>query len=202
MNNWKPAIIAGVSGFGLSLLITLANGVRLPDMLIRPLLFGGIFFAFAIGSVYLYRRFLSVMPEDARGQNVDISVDDDTRMIINADEPDMNFTGFEDANMPQGNESRDPENGGGGRDFTQNKQGLEQNSTLGYTDGGDGLTNSFKHMDFNILSQNTGQASSQSVAPLPDRGQKIYAKVPGMEKIANADPKKLASTVQDLLSDE
>jgi hypothetical protein len=198
MNNLKPAIIAGVGGFGLSLLIALVSGVRLPDLLIRPLIFGGIFFGFGAGALYLYRRFLSEISEEHNtlGQNVNISVDDDdAKMMIGTDGTDMDFTGFAEVNMPQDHddygeqEGNDTESG-----FSQNEQGLEQNSTLGYTENNHDANNAFKPMDFDVLSQSTGKEL--------DREQKVYARVPEMEKVVNADPKKLASTVQNLLSDE
>jgi hypothetical protein len=199
MHNLKLAIIAGASGFGLSLLVALVSGVRLPMLLIRPLIFGAVFFALGAGVIYLYRRFLDIVPgqyED-RGQNVDISVDD-SEMMIDEDGTAMDFTGFADVGMPHESDDFHEEGIDAPSTFRQNGRGLEQNSTLGYTEDKQGSREPFKSMGFDVVDE--GGETFQSIPSAG--GRKVYAKVPEMDKVINTDPKKLASTVQNLLSDE
>jgi hypothetical protein len=199
----KLAVIVGVAGLGLSLLVALASGVRFPELLIRPLAFGGVFFGLGVGTLYLYRRYLASPGEyDGLGQNVDISLDDDEKMMIGEDGDTINLTGFEETDGSRGSGDFNEDEIVSGSGLGQNTQGLEQNSVLGYTGNGHDLGESFKPMDFNILNQNTGQETPQSVAPSSAGGQKVYAKVAEMESVVNADPKKLARTVENLLSDE
>ncbi|MDR1231657.1 MAG: hypothetical protein LBK61_09680 [Spirochaetaceae bacterium] len=202
MNTLKPAMIAGIAGLGLSLLVALASGVRFPQLLIRPLVFGGIFFGLGVGVLYLYRRYLTSSGEyDGLGQNVDISLDDDEKIIIGEDGDTINLTGFEETDAQESGDFNGDETASGGG-LSQNTQGLEQNSALGYTESGHDADESFKPMDFNILNQNTGRETPQPVVPSSARGQKAYARVPELESVMNTDPKKLARTIENLLSDE
>ncbi|MDR1095289.1 MAG: hypothetical protein LBL31_02760 [Spirochaetaceae bacterium] len=203
MDKLKPAVIAGIAGLGFSLLVALASGVRFPALLIRPLAFGGIFFGLGVAALYLYRRYLVSPGEyDGLGRNVDISLDDDEKMIIGEDSDGMNLTGFEETGGSLDSDAFSEDESAAGSELSQNMQGLEQNSALGYTEKGYGLGESFKPMDFNILSQNTDQEPSRPVASMSAKGQNVYARMPEMESVVNADPKKLARTVENLLSDE
>jgi hypothetical protein len=198
MDNLRPAIIAGVCGFVLSLLITLVSGIRLPMLLVRPLIFGAVFFALGAGVIYLFQRFFDALPRDNFGQNVDISVDDD-----GTDETDMgmDFASFADVGTlhesddfnEQGIVDIESEPG-------QNRRGLEQNSTLGYTEDKQSSNDSFEPMRFDVADEN--EETPRSAPPPSAGGRKVYARVPEMDKIVNAAPKKLASTIQNLLSDE
>jgi hypothetical protein len=195
MDNLKPAIITGVCGFVLSLLITLVSGVRLPMLLVRPLIFGAVFFAFGAGVIYLYQRFFDVLPRDNFGQNVDLSVDDDET------DTDMDFAGFADVGMPL--ESDDPNEQGiinTESESGQNGRGLAQNSTLDYNEDKQGSNGSFKPMQFDAVDES--EETPRSAPPPLVSGRKVYTRVPEMDKIVNAAPKKLASTIQNLLSDE
>jgi hypothetical protein len=206
MDKLKPAVTAGVAGFGFSLLVALVSGVRFPALLIRPLVFGGIFFGLGVAVLYLCRQFLMSSGDgDGLGRNVDISLgdDNDEKMIIGEDGGDMNLADFEDMNGAlDSDDFSEDGNAADGSGLGENMQGLEQNSALGYTGKGHDLGESFKPMDFNILSRNTDQEPSRPIAPLSAGGQKVYARVPEMENVVNADPKKLARTVENLLSDE
>jgi hypothetical protein len=194
MDKLKPAVIAGIAGLGFSLLVALASGVRFPALLIRPLVFGGIFFGLGVAALYLCRRYLVSPGEyDGLGRNVDISLDDDEK---------MNVTGFEEMGGSLDSDAFSEDESAAGSELSQNMQGLEQNSVLGYTEKGHGLGESFKPMDFNIMSRNTDQEPSRPVAPMSAEGQNVYARMPAMENVVNADPKKLARTVENLLSDE
>jgi hypothetical protein len=210
MEKYKPAIISGVCGFGLSLLVALVSGVRPPALLLRPLIFGGVFFFLGMGTLILFRRFLAVPSEHgALGSNVDISLDDDNAEMMS--DGDGNYaegefsgsTGMDDSyqnDIPGKEHDKDETNGPG-----QDGKGLEQNSRIGYTDDGENKDGSFKLMDFNVMNDSTVDAFEKASLPVepPFAGnRKVYAKVSDSEKIANADPKKLASTVQGLLLDE
>jgi hypothetical protein len=78
-----------------------------------------------------------------------------------------------------------------------------------YTSGGEGMDGSFEPTDFNILHDtenavadaNTFGEMSRSVEPPFAWNQKVYARVPEADSIANADPKKLAGTIENLLLD-
>jgi hypothetical protein len=214
MNSLKPAVIAGALGFGLSLLVALVSGVRGPMLLLRPLIFGGVFLAFGAVVLYLYRRFLVVLPGEhgETGNNVDISIDDDDNdddddagMMVGEADALMDYTGFSEVNTPSQNEVSDGLEGGdaasGTADaFHQDTKGLEQNSAISYTNEKD--TNyAFMPMDFYDLKGDADEMS-QSVVPPYAGTRKVYARVPEKGGLANTDPKKLASTVQDLLSDE
>ncbi|MDR1468867.1 MAG: hypothetical protein LBT00_06200 [Spirochaetaceae bacterium] len=179
MEKYKPAIIAGGCACVLSLLIALVSGIGLPALVLRPLIFGAGFFLFGVGATLLFRRFLATDPKRTGvGGNVDVSVDD---------EDDL---GIRNVGVGQGGE------------------GLEQNSTVGYTGGGEGIDGSFKPMDFNILNESVDtnvdavEEMLRSVDPPPAGNRKGYARVPEADSIANADPKKLAGAIQNLLLDE
>jgi hypothetical protein len=196
MDNLKPAIITGVCGFVLSLLITLVSGIRLPMLLVRPLIFGAVFFALGAGVIYLFQRFFDALPSDNFGQNVDISVDDDDTGMT---DKDMDFAGFADVGMPL--ESDGPNEQGivnTESESSQNGRGLAQNSTLGYNEDKQGSNGSFKPMNFDAVDESEETPWSAPSAG----GRKVYTRVPEMDKIVNAAPKKLASTIQNLLSDE
>jgi hypothetical protein len=205
MNYLKPAIVTGVCGLSLSLLLSLMSRARLPELLIRPLIFGGIFFGLGAGALYLYRRFLLTVSEEngIPGQKVDIAVDDDdAKMVIGEADTGMDFAGFAEVDMPSGNDnSSEQEIGNTGSGFRQNAQGVEQNSTLGYTENGFDSSGSFTPMNFDDLGESVEEERPHSAILPSAEGRKVYARVPEMEKVVNADPKKLASTVQDLLSD-
>jgi hypothetical protein len=205
MDKLKLAVIAGVAGVGFSLLVALVSGVRFPALLIRPLVFGGIFFGLGVAVLYLYQRFLMSSGDgDGLGRNVDIFLDDDNdeKMIIGEDGSGMNLDGFEEMDGVLDSDGFSEDGNATGSGLGENMQGLEQNSVLGYTGKGHDLGESFKPMDFNILSRNTDQEPSRPIAPMSAGGQKVYARVPEMENVVNADPKKLARTVENLLSDE
>jgi hypothetical protein len=184
MEKYRPAIIAGSGAFVLSLLIALVSGVGLPAVMLRPLIFGVGFFVFGLGTMFLFKRFLA--ETDAPGSNVDVSVDD-------ADDFGIDNLGF-----------------------GEDREGLEQNLTAGYTGDGGDIDDSFKPMDFNVLNENVGantnmdtdagafgEESPQPVAtPLTTGNQIAYARVPEEDGVANADPKKLASTIKNFLLDE
>jgi hypothetical protein len=184
MEKYKPAIIASGCAFALSLAIALMSGVGLPALVLRPLIFGAGFFLFGSGVSLLFRRFLVTGPGEtgAVGGNVDIFVNDDE------------------------------ENDFGAEDFGtgQDGEGLEQNAAVGYTGDGEDIDNSFKPMDFNILNENavvdanadTFEGMSQSVDPPLAGTRKVYARVPEADSIVNADPKKLAGAIQNLLLDD
>jgi hypothetical protein len=182
MEKYKPAIIAGCCAFVLSLLVALVSGVRLPALALRSLIFGVGFFLFGLGAMFLFKRFLGVTGErNAPGSNVDISVDDD-----NEDDLGLDNLGF-----------------------GEDREGLEQNLMAGYTGGGGDIDGSFKPMDFNVLDKNVVGADASAfeepprpVAPSPAENQRAYARVPEADSVANADPKKLAGTIQSLLLDE
>jgi hypothetical protein len=206
MEKYRPAIISGVCGFGLSLLVALVSGARLPALLLRPLIFGGVFFFLGMGTLILFRRFLAV-PSEAPGSNVDISLDDgDADMMIDGTNAEHEFSGFAGMDDAYQNdvfgEERDKNAVNG---IGQDGKGLEQNSTIGYTGDGENRDGSFKLMDFNVMNDSDVDALSKASLPVepPFAGnRKVYAKVSDSDKIADADPKKLASTVQSLLLDE
>jgi hypothetical protein len=200
MDDIKQAIIAGGCGFGISFLVALGSGVRLPMLLVRPLIFGIIFFALGAGAMYLYRRFLAgeTGKQNKTGQNVDISLDDnDSKMILG---DDTEFTGFAGPGLSFKTDEGDEQGEESG--FHQNREGLEQNSTIGYTENEYNASSSFKPMSFDVVNKNTDNEGSRFVASPLAGEQKAYARVPELDKMAKTDPKKLASTVQNLLSDE
>jgi hypothetical protein len=180
MEKYRPAIIAGGCAFALSLLIALVSGIGLPALALRPLIFGVGFFLFGSGVSLLFRRFLITGPGEtgAMGSNVDVSVDDDD----------------EDGLMM------------GGPDFSQDGEGLEQNTAASYTGDGDDIDGSFKPTDFNILNENadtdTLEEMPRPVDPPFAENRNVYARVPEANSVANADPKKLAGTIQSLLLDD
>jgi hypothetical protein len=206
MNNFKPAIITGIFGFGLSLLVALVSGVRLPMLVLRPLIFGGVFFAFGVASLHLYRRFLAVPPgnQNESGNNIDISVgdgEDDAGMMIGDADMRMDFTGFTETDASSQNEISSGQEYADIDHILQDGEGLEQKSTISYTGDESGAGKSFKPMDFYNLKGDIGDTPRVAV-PSSVGGQKVYARVPEKGRLVDADPKKLASTVQDLLSDE
>jgi hypothetical protein len=182
MEKYKPAIMAGIGAFVLSLLVALASGVGVPALVLRPLIFGAGFFLFGVGATLLFRRFLAVGPEETRriGGNVDVSVDDD-----DADSLGIGTLGFGEYG-----------------------EGLEQNAAMPYTDDGEGIDDSFKPMDFNILNEHTDARAdtfenrSQPVDPSLAGNQTVFVRVPEADSVANADPLKLAGTIQSLLLDD
>jgi hypothetical protein len=184
-------------------------------LLLRPLIFGGIFFAFGVAVLYLYRQFLVVLPEERNenGNNVDISIEDDdgddndAGMMAGEADAVMDFTGFAEVNAPSQNEVSDGQKGDNSaasgivRDSRQEKKGLEQNSTIGYTSEAKDAPAAFMPMVFDDLKGDT-EEMPQSVVPPSAGDRKVYARVSEKGSLVNADPKKLASTVQNLLSDE
>jgi hypothetical protein len=190
MEKYKSAVIAGGCAFALSLLIALVSGAGLPALVVRPLIFGAGFFLFGMGASLLFRRFLAVGSETVGmlGETVDVSVGDD-------DEDDLGIENL---------------------DFSEDEEGLEQNATVGYTGSGEGIDDSFRPMDFNLLHENADSAAGavadtnvatfeempRSVDPLLAGNRNGYARVPKADSVANADPKKLAGTIQSLLLDD
>jgi hypothetical protein len=180
MEKYKPAIIAGGGAFVLSLLIALVSGVGLPALMLRPLIFGAGFFAFSLGVMFLFKRFLA--GANAPGSNVDVSVDD-------TDDFGIDNLGF-----------------------GEDREGLEQNLTAGYTGGGGDIDDSFKPMDFNVLNETVGADADAGTfgeepprpvdPPLTAGNQMAYARVPEADSVANADPKRLAGTIKNFLLDE
>jgi hypothetical protein len=204
MGMYKTALITGAGGFCLSLLIALMSRVRLPMLLLRPLLFGVIFCLIGGGAFFLYRRFLAGFSENeqnAYGNNVDISVDDgDTDMMVSRGGSDLDLAGFVETDRPDFSDEQG--NVVAANSFMHHAQGLEQNQRTVYTNGGEGIDSSFRPMEFRGL--NTDAFSEASYTKdIPSRGnRKVLARVSEADNIADADPKKLANVVQDLLLDK
>jgi hypothetical protein len=182
MEKYRPAIIAGGGAFALSLLVALVSGVGAPALVLRPLIFGAGFFLFGLGAALLFRKFLAAGLEETGkvGGGVDVSVDDD----------DAGGLGI------------------GAFGFGEDGQGVEQNTAMPYTGNEEGIGDSFKPMDFNVLNEpsdaraDTFENMPRPVDPPLAGNQTVFARVPEADSVANADPQKLAGTIQSLLLDD
>ncbi|MDR2101706.1 MAG: hypothetical protein LBP43_03970 [Treponema sp.] len=154
--NIKASAIAAGTAFFLSFLMGIIRGAALLIVLIRALVFAGIFFVIFGGIYILIRQFLPELlsgedTEPILGSNVDISLEDPE------DEAAAGFFAGDDQKISgEGEDSAGPE----GRDASGNPMGLDQN-------GEDDYTNSRKE---EVNSSNSGVPPGESAALPPDSG--------------------------------
>jgi hypothetical protein len=219
MDKVKIGAAAGVAGFALSFLVALASRARLPWLAVRPVVFGGLFFLLGMGAYIVFRRFLTVdSGEDSSEHMVDISVEDDDSVVLPTNNSLISAEsyGFSDPDLPENDKpppveesvpddvlspNADIPDGSPNGIPDENTGGLEQNAMTEYTEERESVGGGDLSMDFggsdNMSAEPSWQPDSSSAEE-----RKGFRRVPEMDTIKSADPKRMAGAIQNLLTDE
>jgi hypothetical protein len=186
MFNLKIAGIAAAVGFVLSFLISLLSRVRFPQLLVRPIFFGFLVLVCGSGFYILIKKFLQeLLPDEAEvgaeegmGSEVDINIGDEY--------------GFDASGLEAGG-------GLGDGAYAANDGGLAQNTSMSYN-AIDAVAGGQAFADLTDDSMSSG--SSEGGGGSGGGSNRAFTKVSSDSPFEDADPKRVAGAIQNLLMDD